>query len=57
MYRGRHGFDGGREAPGAIGGMGAERMIDAIDLEDVEITQRGVDYEITGYPSAKRVTG
>ena len=48
---------GGREAPGAIGGMGAERMIDAVDLEDVEITQRGADYEITGYPEARRVTG
>ena len=43
--------------PGAIGGMGAERMIDAIDLENVEITQRGVDYEITGYPRARRGEG
>ena len=48
---------GGREAPGAIGGMGAERMIDAIDLEAVEITQCGVDYEITGYPRARTREG
>jgi diaminohydroxyphosphoribosylaminopyrimidine deaminase/5-amino-6-(5-phosphoribosylamino)uracil reductase len=43
---------GGREAPGAIGGRGAERIRDLIDLEDVEITQHGVDFEISGYPSA-----
>ena len=45
---------GGREAPGAIGGLGAERLTDAIDLTDVEICQRGADYEITGYPKTKR---
>ena len=41
---------GGREAPNAIGGVGANLLTDAIDLEEVEITQQGVDYEITGYP-------
>ena len=44
---------GGREAPGAIGGLGAERLADAVELEDVEITQRGRDYEITGYPKKR----
>jgi diaminohydroxyphosphoribosylaminopyrimidine deaminase/5-amino-6-(5-phosphoribosylamino)uracil reductase len=44
---------GGRGAPSAIGGFGVERLTDAIDLEDVEITQRGADYEITGYPKGK----
>jgi diaminohydroxyphosphoribosylaminopyrimidine deaminase/5-amino-6-(5-phosphoribosylamino)uracil reductase len=41
---------GGRAAPGAIGGLGAEKMADALRLTDVEITQRGQDLEITGYP-------
>ena len=41
---------GGREAPNAIGGLGAEHITDAIDLTDVEVFQRGSDYEITGYP-------
>ena len=45
---------GGREAPGAIGGLGVERLADAIELTDVEICQRGVDYEITGYPKTVR---
>jgi diaminohydroxyphosphoribosylaminopyrimidine deaminase/5-amino-6-(5-phosphoribosylamino)uracil reductase len=44
---------GGCEAPSAIGGLGVERLSEAIDLEDVEITQRGADYEITGYPKDK----
>ena len=47
---------GGREAPNAIGGHGAERITDAIDLEGVEVAQRGGDYEITGYPK-KRMKG
>ena len=41
---------GGRGAPGAIGGLGIEHLSDAIDLEHVEISQRGDDFEITGYP-------
>jgi diaminohydroxyphosphoribosylaminopyrimidine deaminase/5-amino-6-(5-phosphoribosylamino)uracil reductase len=44
---------GGREAPNAVGGHGAERITDAIDLEDVEVSQRGSDYEITGYPKKR----
>lgn len=41
---------GGRDAPNALAGLGAEHMTDAIDLEAVEVFQRGADYEITGYP-------
>lgn len=41
---------GGRAAPSAVGGIGAEKMADALRLQDVEITQRGNDLEITGYP-------
>lgn len=44
---------GGREAPNAIGGQGAESLAEALRLENVEITPRGRDIEITGYPSAK----
>jgi len=42
---------GGRAAPSAIGGTGAESLADAIQLEDVEVVQRGRDLEITGYPA------
>ena len=41
---------GGRDAPTAISGMGAEKIADAIKLRDVEIAERGRDVEITGYP-------
>jgi diaminohydroxyphosphoribosylaminopyrimidine deaminase / 5-amino-6-(5-phosphoribosylamino)uracil reductase len=42
---------GGRDAPAAIGGAGAEKIADAFNLHEVEITQHGRDVEITGYPS------
>ncbi|MDQ3818730.1 MAG: dihydrofolate reductase family protein, partial [Acidobacteriota bacterium] len=42
---------GGRDAPTAIKGAGAERIADAVKLWDVEITERGRDVEITGYVS------
>ena len=42
---------GGRAAPNAIGGTGAESLTDAIQLESVEVVQRGRDLEITGYPA------
>lgn len=48
---------GGRDAPGAIGGAGAERIADAVQLRDVEITQHGRDLEITGYPKAVTSNG
>jgi len=41
---------GGREAPSAVGGKGAETLTDAFELKDVVITQRGRDVEVTGYP-------
>ena len=44
---------GGREAPMAIGGHGAETLAHALELRDIEITQRGQDIEVTGYPRAK----
>jgi diaminohydroxyphosphoribosylaminopyrimidine deaminase/5-amino-6-(5-phosphoribosylamino)uracil reductase len=44
---------GGRDAPTAGGGLGAERMAQALRLEEVEITQRGSDVEITGYPQKR----
>lgn len=42
---------GGRSAPGAIGGTGAEKLTDAVNLLDVEIINRGRDLEVTGYTS------
>lgn len=44
---------GGREAPTAVGGKGAETLADALDLQDLEISQRGRDIEVTGYPKNK----
>ena len=44
---------GGREAPNAIGGTGAELLRDAFELQDVEITPRGRDLEVTGYPTKR----
>ena len=46
---------GGREAPGAVGGVGVEKMADAMTLEDMEIVRRGADLEVTGYPAMKGV--
>lgn len=44
---------GGREAPNAVGGKGAEFLRDAFELRDAAITPRGLDLEITGYPDRK----
>jgi diaminohydroxyphosphoribosylaminopyrimidine deaminase/5-amino-6-(5-phosphoribosylamino)uracil reductase len=41
---------GGREAPSAIGGPGAERLVDAWRLQHIEVVRRGEDIEVTGYP-------
>jgi diaminohydroxyphosphoribosylaminopyrimidine deaminase / 5-amino-6-(5-phosphoribosylamino)uracil reductase len=41
---------GGTAAPSAIGGLGVEKMADALALERVSTVQRGKDLEITGYP-------
>lgn len=43
---------GGRDARTAIAGEGAARLADALRLRDVEITRRGDDLEITGYPKS-----
>src|ERR1051326_1268512 len=42
---------GGIDAPSAIAGTGVERLSEALELERVEITQRGRDIEVTGYPA------
>lgn len=44
---------GGREAPSAVSGSGAKTLAEAIELANVEITQRGRDIELTGYPLTK----
>lgn len=44
---------GGCDAPAAIGGAGAERLVDAVNLQDVSITRHGCDVEITGYTRAR----
>ncbi len=47
---------GGRDAPTAVAGEGVEQLADALELRDVEITMRGRDIEVTGYPR-KRAKG
>ena len=42
---------GGRDAPVAIGGTGAEKIANAVKLLDTEVTKRGRDIEVTGYTS------
>jgi diaminohydroxyphosphoribosylaminopyrimidine deaminase/5-amino-6-(5-phosphoribosylamino)uracil reductase len=44
---------GGREAPGAIAGDGAETLTEALEIEDIEVHTRGRDIEVTGYPKRK----
>jgi diaminohydroxyphosphoribosylaminopyrimidine deaminase / 5-amino-6-(5-phosphoribosylamino)uracil reductase len=44
---------GGRDARIAVAGTGAEKIADAIQLEKVEVIQRGRDVEITGYPLSR----
>ena len=41
---------GGQDAPSAIAGAGAEKIADAMRLQDIEVLQHGADVEITGYP-------
>ena len=45
---------GGTEAVSAVGGRGVEKMSNAFELENVTVTQRGKDIEVTGYPSRNR---
>jgi len=42
---------GGRIAPNAIGGSGAESLAGALKLTDITIRQIGEDVELTGYPN------
>ena len=44
---------GGQDAPSAIAGAGAEKIADVLQLEHIEIAQRGRDLEITGYPARR----
>jgi diaminohydroxyphosphoribosylaminopyrimidine deaminase/5-amino-6-(5-phosphoribosylamino)uracil reductase len=44
---------GGRDAPTAIAGRGVEKLTEGIELQDVEVTQRGQDVEFTGYPKPR----
>lgn len=46
---------GGQDAPSAIGGSGAEKIAEALQLDRVEVNQHGRDVEITGYPSQNRL--
>jgi diaminohydroxyphosphoribosylaminopyrimidine deaminase/5-amino-6-(5-phosphoribosylamino)uracil reductase len=43
---------GGKDAPTAIGGQGAQQIASAMRLHNVEINYHGTDIEITGYPKA-----
>ena len=40
---------GGREAPGAVGGAGVERLAKAVPLRELDVTRLGDDLLITGY--------
>ena len=40
---------GGRDAPVAVGGLGAEKIADALKLDRVEVVQMGRDVAIIGY--------
>lgn len=42
---------GGREAPNAIGGAGADSIAQAMRLDDVIVEHLGDEIEITGYPA------
>ncbi len=43
---------GGKNAPLAIGGNGANSLEDAWRLDDLQIIKHGEDFEFTGYPAA-----
>ena len=46
---------GGTDAPTAVGGRGVEKMSEAFELENVRVTSRDKDIEVTGYP--RRTSG
>ena len=45
---------GGRDAPGAIGGVGVESLVQAVQLRDLDSTRLGSDILITGYVDVHR---
>jgi diaminohydroxyphosphoribosylaminopyrimidine deaminase/5-amino-6-(5-phosphoribosylamino)uracil reductase len=47
---------GGRDAPGAVGWLGVERLKDAIPLRATEVVPLGTDFLITGYVDVHRVS-
>ena len=48
---------GGLDAKPSVGGSGAPTIAESIHLREVEITRRGDDVEITGYPGGQEVRG
>jgi diaminohydroxyphosphoribosylaminopyrimidine deaminase / 5-amino-6-(5-phosphoribosylamino)uracil reductase len=40
---------GGKDAPGPLGGKGSERLEEATNLKDVDVTRLGEDFLISGY--------
>jgi len=42
---------GGKDAPTAIGGQGAQQLSSAMRLRDVKFSNHGDDIEVTGYPN------
>ncbi|MBY6038043.1 bifunctional diaminohydroxyphosphoribosylaminopyrimidine deaminase/5-amino-6-(5-phosphoribosylamino)uracil reductase RibD [Fictibacillus nanhaiensis] len=44
---------GGKDSPSFFGGAGIEKMADAIELDDLTVTQVGPDYKFTSYPKYK----
>ncbi|MEK6335379.1 MAG: bifunctional diaminohydroxyphosphoribosylaminopyrimidine deaminase/5-amino-6-(5-phosphoribosylamino)uracil reductase RibD [Acidobacteriota bacterium] len=47
---------GSQDAPSAIGGDGAEKIVNAVHLDNVQVKQWGRDIEITGYPATASQT-
>jgi diaminohydroxyphosphoribosylaminopyrimidine deaminase/5-amino-6-(5-phosphoribosylamino)uracil reductase len=45
---------GGREAPGAVGGEGVERLADSLHLHDLDMARLGDDILISGYVDVHR---
>ena len=41
---------GGREAPNAVGGMGADSLDSVLRLSDLEVSRLDDDIVMTGYP-------
>ncbi len=44
---------GGKEAPSAVAGRGIDRLTEVLELERVEVIERGRDLEVTGYPAGQ----